>query len=199
MFAFTWFSLLITENIFCTFPIVLASVDKYMLITTEHCTESKADSATDTTVIYRANRKHAGKLKACTKRWCSPFKITGCGKFRVGGVQTKMFKGLQCSSISHLRGNNSFFKDKIPHSCLIPCSVITRLRTSKLPLTKTSASSKLDWKRNPFMAFRVRWGFVLYLLMVLFDWEGKLLIFQIRIPWVKWHTHEAVQQVLVCL
>lgn len=51
IFAFTWFSLLITENIFCTFPIVLASVDKYMIITTEHCTESKADSATDTTVI----------------------------------------------------------------------------------------------------------------------------------------------------
>lgn len=51
IFAFTSFSLLITENILFTFQIVLASVDKFMLITTQHYTERKRDSTANTTVI----------------------------------------------------------------------------------------------------------------------------------------------------
>lgn len=49
--AFTWFLLLITENIFVSFQISLASVDNYMLIITQHNTASKTDSTANTTVI----------------------------------------------------------------------------------------------------------------------------------------------------
>lgn len=50
MFALTWFSLLITENIFVPSKL-LWLLYNYMLITTQHSTESKTDSTANTTVI----------------------------------------------------------------------------------------------------------------------------------------------------
>lgn len=53
---------------FCSFQIVLALVDNYMLIITQHNTESKTDGTANTTVIEGAKRKCVDKLNANTKK-----------------------------------------------------------------------------------------------------------------------------------
>lgn len=75
-------------------------------------------------------------------------------------MQTKMFKGLQCSSTSHLRGNNSFFKDKIPHSCLIPCSVISRLTQNiQAAFDQNISFKQTGLEKKPFYGLQGKVGF----------------------------------------